>query len=386
MNMLRSLVIAWLQLSFGRVRLLLAVLGVVFADVLMWMQLGFMDACPNCAKVVNERLNADLVVVSHLSESTFRLSSFSARVLHRVPAHPDVVAVQAGLTGVANWRNPWDGREFTVLVYGFEPYELPLFVPELEEQWSAVRQSDVCLFDDRSRPEFGPVAETLHEGKVVQVEINHRKLNVAGAVRIGASFAADGSVVTTDSNFHRIFPSRKRGAIDLGLVRLRPGADVRLVKSQLQSLLSTDVVVLTIPELVDYELRFWEQNSPIGVMFTMGAAIGFLVGFVIVYQILHTDITSYLPQYATLKAIGFTSGYLWRLVLVEALFLALLGYIPGTAVAAGLYRLTTEATYLPMEFTGQRAVQMLVLTIAMCFFSGAMAVRKLRTADPADVM
>ncbi len=384
--MLRSLKIAMMQLSYCRVRLLVAVLGVVFADVLMWMQLGFLDACPNCAKVVNERLNADLVVVSPLSESTFRLKSFSERILHRIPAHPYVMTVQSGLTGIANWRNPWDGREFTVLVYGFEPFDQPLFIPGLEQQWSDVRQRDVCLFDDRSRPEFGPVAETLAKGEAVQVEINHRQLTVSGSVRIGASFAADGSVITSDTNFYRIFPDRKHGVIDMGLIRLRKGADVELVKSQLQAELSPDVVVLTIPDLVEYELRFWEQNSPIGVMFTMGAAIGFLVGFVLVYQVLHTDVINHLPQYATLKAVGFTTGYLWRLVMFAAIALALLGYVPGTLLAAGLYRATSEATHLPMEFTWPRAIQMLALTVAMCIFSGAMAIRKIRTADPASVM
>lgn len=383
--MRRSLRISWQQLSFGRVKLLLAVMGVVFADLLMWMQLGFLDACPNCATVVNKRLNADLVVISPLSESTFRLSSFPSRVLQRVPAHPDVVAVQSGLTGIATWRNPWDGREFTVLVYGFEPYELPLFVPGLAEHWNDLRQTDVCLFDDQSRPEFGPVAESLLKGKSVQVEINHRKLNVAGAVRIGAHFAADGSVITSDSNFRRIFPKRKPGVVDLGLVRLRPGAEPKVVQSQLQSLLSSEAVVLTIPELIAYELRFWEQNSPVGVMFTMGAAIGFVVGLVIVYQILHTDVTNHLPQYATLKAIGFSSGYLWRLVMLEALTLSILGYLPGTLLAAGLYRMTAEATYLPMEMTWSRAVQVLLLTIAMCMFAGTVAIRKMRTADPADI-
>lgn len=383
--MLRSLIIAWSQLSFVRTRLLLAVLGVVFADVLMWMQLGFLDACPNCARVVNERLNADLVVISPLSESTFRLASYPARVLHRVPAHPDVTSVQAGLLGVGNWRNPWDGREFTVLVYGFEPYELPMFVPGLEEHWGDIRQLDVCVFDEQSRPEFGPVAETLGTGQSVNVEINRRKLHVAGSVQIGASFAADGSIVTSDSNFRRMFPTRKSGVIDLGLVRLRKGADPQVVKAELQALLARDAVVLTIPELIDYELRFWEQNSPIGVMFTMGAAIGFLVGFVIVYQILYTDVINHLPQYATLKAMGFTDGYLLRHVLRQALLLVGLGYVPGAVLAWGMYSLTACATHLPMQITSERAVQILALTLTMCVLAGTVAMRRLRTSDPADL-
>jgi putative ABC transport system permease protein len=183
----------------------------------------------------------------------------------------------------------------------------------------------------------------------------------------------------------RTFPERKHGWIDFGMIRLKPGADIKTVQADLQALVGRDVSVLTRPEFVAFEKAYWQKNAPIGFIFTMGTAIGFLVGFVVVYQILHTDVANHLPQYATLKAIGFTHGFLLRVVLQESFILAVLGYLPSTVIAYGMYRVAAEATHLPLQVTASRAVLILVLTILMCFFSGSVAVRKLRSADPADV-
>jgi putative ABC transport system permease protein len=113
--------------------------------------------------------------------------------------------------------------------------------------------------------------------------------------------------------------------------------------------------------------------------------VGFLVGFAIVYQVLFSDVNNHLPQYATLKAIGYSDNYLRRLVLEEAVILSLLGYFPGAALAGALYMLTAQATSLPMHMAGERGLLIFVLTVAMCSFSGLVAMRKLKQSDPADV-
>jgi putative ABC transport system permease protein len=142
---------------------------------------------------------------------------------------------------------------------------------------------------------------------------------------------------------------------------------------------------MTSKEFVAYEKNYWSTNSPIGFIFSMGMVIGFFVGFIVVYQILYTDVTNHLPQYATLKAIGYTDGYLLRLVLEEAAILAVIGYIPGTIIAGLLLKVAADATYLPLGLSLYRGIQLFAFTIIMCGFSAAMAVRKLRAADPADV-
>jgi putative ABC transport system permease protein len=113
--------------------------------------------------------------------------------------------------------------------------------------------------------------------------------------------------------------------------------------------------------------------------------VGFLVGFVVVYQILYTEVTNHLPQYATLKAMGFSDGYLLKVVFSQALLLSVLGYFPGFVLALGLYRVATNAIQMQFEMTLQRAVLVFCLTVVMCCLSAMMAINRIRTADPAEV-
>jgi putative ABC transport system permease protein len=106
---------------------------------------------------------------------------------------------------------------------------------------------------------------------------------------------------------------------------------------------------------------------------------------VIVYQILFADVSQHLREYATLKAMGYSNRFLSSVVLQEAAILSVLGYLPGLAITFGLYRATAEATRLPLELEGGRALLVLGLTLAMCGGAALIALRKVRSADPAEV-
>jgi putative ABC transport system permease protein len=136
---------------------------------------------------------------------------------------------------------------------------------------------------------------------------------------------------------------------------------------------------------MNVEKDFWQNISPIGTIFGVGVFMGFLVGSIIVYQILYTDVSDHLSEYATLKAIGYRDGFLFSIVLKEALLLSILGYIPGLAMSYGFYILTSQATGLPITMTMQRAVMVFIFTIVMCAGSGALAMRRIRSADPAEI-
>ena len=127
------------------------------------------------------------------------------------------------------------------------------------------------------------------------------------------------------------------------------------------------------------------MNTPIGFIFRLGVAMGFIVGVILVYQVLSTDVNSHLQEYATFRAMGYTQRYLLGIVLEEAIILAVLGFIPGVAISSILYHLTRQATSLPIYLTVARAMGILITTIFMCLISGAIATRKLQSADPADI-
>lgn len=201
----------------------------------------------------------------------------------------------------------------------------------------------------------------------------------------GSSFAADGNVITSDSTFLQIFPQRQSDRIEVGLIDLKPGVDPVQVQSQIAAMLPKDVKVLTPEEFAKNEKQYWANGSGIGFVFGLGVIVGFIVGIVIVYQILYSDVSQHLPQYATLKAMGYSDRYLLGILLQEALLLALLGYLPGLLLSWGLYQLAYSATLLPIAMKLERAISVLILTIVMCSVSGVFAMKRLRSADPADV-
>jgi putative ABC transport system permease protein len=222
--------------------------------------------------------------------------------------------------------------------------------------------------------------------KVVESEVDNRRVRVDGLFTIGASFGADGNLVTSDLNFMRIFSTRRtRGLIDIGIVHLQPGTDVKVVVDKMRATLPKDVRISTKEEFVNFEKKYWQESTSIGFVFTLGAAMGFIVGIVIVYQILYTDVTDHLPEYATLKAMGYKDIYFLGVVFQEALILAILGYLPGFGVSLVLYNLGRNATSLPMYMTLAKAMTVFIMTVVMCSVSGAIAVRKLQAADPADI-
>jgi putative ABC transport system permease protein len=173
--------------------------------------------------------------------------------------------------------------------------------------------------------------------------------------------------------------------VDLVAIRLREGADLRDAQARLRALLPPDVMVMTQDELRAHERSYWENATPIGFIFAFGSAMGLVVGMVIVYQILFSDIASHLKEYATLKAMGYSGSYLARVVLGAALILAVAGFLPGLGLSFLLYGFVGSATFLPLRLDLPMAVTVFVMIFVMCAVAGLLAVRKLRDANPADM-
>jgi putative ABC transport system permease protein len=377
--------LAWRQLRRQKVRFAVAIAGVAFAVVLMFMQVGFRDALFLGAVNLHQRLEADLVLIQPNYNILAFPTTFSRRRLYQALGFRGVRSVTPLYTAVGRWKNPVTGRTRDIFTIGIDPSEEVLDIPEVNARRTVIRYPDVVLYDELSRPEFGPVAATLRAGEEVVTEVSQRRVTVEGLFPLGVSFGIDATIITSDLNFLRLFPYRTPGSISLGLIRAEPGADPRTVRDRLAAALPKDVEVLTKQEYMDREVHYWATATPIGYVFTFGVVMGLVVGGIIVYQILFADISDHLAEYATLKAMGYTNRYLAALVLMEALILAVAGYLPGLAVCHWLYGITQSATMLPMRLTAERAVLVLGLTAVMCAGSGVVAMRKLRAADPADI-
>ena len=185
--------------------------------------------------------------------------------------------------------------------------------------------------------------------------------------------------------FIKINPNRRIvEKIDMGAIKLKDSADTKQVLANLKANLSKDLTIFTLQEFIDFEKQYWSVRTPIGFILNLMLIMASVVGVVIVYQILYSNIATQFIAYATLKAIGYANGYLLNVVFQQALILALLGYIPGFIVSIGLYDFAMKVTKLPIVMTSNNALLVLVSTVLICITSGALAINKLRSADPAD--
>jgi len=379
--------LGWLQLSHEKGRLLVAISGIAFADVLMFMQLGFQGALFNSNTKLNRSLNADIVLISPKAKNMQSLSTFSRRRMYQAKDITGVKSAQPMYVNVVKWKNPQTLQEKSIQLLGIEPDQPPLDLPELKQQSQLLKLPDTFLFDTGTKGEYTEVISQVEQGKAVSTEIEGRTINIKGLFFLGTSFGADGNLITSGDNFLRLFSKRQASSINLALINVEQGYDPVEVARDLKYRFKDfdDIQVLTHEEFIQFEMDFWSRESPVGFIFGLGTAMGFIVGVIIVYQVLSTDVNAHMKEYATFKAMGYRNFYLLGVVFEEALILALLGFIPGSVVPLGLYQLTKRATNLPIAMTVGRAVTVFILTVIMCAISGAIATRKVQSADPADM-
>ncbi|WP_373525590.1 ABC transporter permease DevC [Nostoc sp.] len=384
-KLFRKTPLAWRQLMKEKTRLVVAVAGITFADTLMFIQLGFESALFDSAMKPHRNLQADLVLINPQFQTLFSVKNFSRERLYQALGYEGVQSVNSVYINTGQWRNPKTRLDRAILVWGVDPVEPAFKSIEIKQNQEQLKQLDQVLFDQAGRLEYGTVGDIFKKTGNFETELNNRAVNVKGLFSEGASFAADGNVIASDSTFLRLFPETKPDRIAVGLIALKPGINPEKVRSQLALDLPKDVRVLTPEEFAKVERSYWQASTPIGFIFGLGVGVGFIVGIVIVYQILYSDVSDHLPEYATLKAMGYTDNYLLGVLIQEAFLLAVLGFLPGFILSSGLYQVAYAATLLPIFMTIERAIQVWILTVIMCSISGAIAMRKLRAADPADI-
>ncbi|MCP9846947.1 FtsX-like permease family protein [Synechococcus sp. Lug-A] len=377
--------LGWLQLRHDRGRFVVAIAGIAFADVLMFMQLGFQSALYDSNTRLSRAFQGDVVLISPKALNLQNLSTFPRRRLLQAMDVPGVKDAQSLYLNNLTWRNPQTLRNSTVQVLGFDPDAAVLDLPEVNAQAGKLKEPDTVLFDRGSRGQYARMIQRLDNGERVTAEAERRTISIGGLFRLGASFGADGTLMAGDQTFLRMFPRRDPGGVSLGLLTLAPGADPAQVVAELSRHLGDDVKVLTKDDYVTFEENYWRVASPVGFIFGLGTAMAFMVGVVIVYQVLSTDVNAHIREYATFKAMGFRNRYLLAVVFEQALILAALGFLPGVVMPLGLYALAAKATSLPIAMTASRALLVFVLTLAMCMASGAIATRRLQEANPADL-
>lgn len=371
--------VAWRILLDEKSRSALAIAGTFIAILLVFLQLGFYFSVPKGGWQFYNKMQFDLMLTSSAYISQGRSNAFPRRRIYQAMEAPGVETATALYQASADWISQEGRRARTVFVMGFDP-DKPVFdVPGIIAARDLMRTRDTILVDSSSRADLGP----LQIGR--PVEINRRSVTIGGIYDLGLGFLGLAVAVLSDQNFIRLFPDRGLEAVNLGLVKLKADADPELVAAQLRRIIPPDTQVLTRDQLADHEAAFWVSQTSTGLVFGFGVIVAFIVGLVILNQTLSSEISRNLPEYATLKAMGYADRDIAGIVVCLALSIAAIAYVLACLVAAALYAIVRQMTPMPIEMTGTRAGGVLVLVAVMSVGSALFALRALRRADPVDL-
>ncbi len=382
--------LAWKNLTHDVRRLLVAVSGVAFAVILIFMELGFLNALLESTVQVLRRLKGEIVLVSRAQYALIAAERFDIRRLYDAKEVPGVASVSPiYLESTAALLRSGNQRGHPIRVIAVREGDDVLDIPQLEEFRNELHGESAALVDVKSRRKFRfPRGDKPLES--YRGELNGRQARLVGQFRLGVDFATDGNLLMSAANFAKYFTFRAGGGdplklVDLGVVRLEPNADAGAVLEELRSTLPTDIEALPKERLIQREMTFWRKNAPLGYIFMVGATMGFVVGIVICYQIVYADIADHMREFATLKAMGYGGTYFLGLVLEQCLYLSVLGFVPGWIISWISYRVLAEVTGLTMSLSPLLALAVLLITALMCTISGTLAVSKLLAADPAEL-
>jgi len=389
--MILNIPLAWLQLVKQKVRFFVALAGIAFISVLMFMQIGFQDALYASATQVHKHLQGDLFLISSQYKSLTSTQSFPRSRLYQILGFNGIESVEPLYVQFAKLKNPINGRKYPIYVLGFDPVKSIFRLPEVEQNFQLLKIPDQVFFDRAARPEFGPIAEYFQKNQPITMEIFSYlgtiayKVKVSGLFTLGPSFGVDGNLIVSSSTFLKIFPERRANELDIGSIHLQPNVNPKTILATLSNSLPKDVTVMTRQEFIDFEKNYWTLRTPIGFVFNLMVMMGFVVGVIVVYQILYSNISTHFVQFATLKAMGFRNKYLLNVVFQQAVILAILGYVPGFAISLGLYDIAKDATKLPIVMDLNKGLLVFTSVIFMCLTSGFFSTNKLRKVDPAEI-
>jgi len=359
-------------------RFLLSVAGVSFAVMVMFMEIGFLSGFKDGQKNLLIHLNGDLVIINKDRETmvAFEKTITLAR-LNQAREFPEVREVVPLYEGYVSIKNPQSGNLRRVNLLAYPAASAAVAIPGLTEGAAALRRTDMFLWDEWSRPVFGD----LHVGSVV--EIAGRRLRLAGTFALGANFMRDGCIVLGDAAWFALGGDPDK--VSIGLIRVQPGASLAALQAKLRASMPADFEVFNHDALSAREDDYIVRETPVGVIFGSGLVIGFVIGVVICYQTLYNEVLDHLPQYATIRAMGFADRYLRGIVLREAVYLGIIGFLPGVAMSFLLYAYLSVGSGLAMVLTPGRIALVFALTIPMCCAAGLLSLRKALQADPAEV-
>jgi putative ABC transport system permease protein len=376
--------IGWLQLTHNRTRFAAALAGVAFANVLVFVQLGIMNSMGAATLRPYQFFQADVMISAGDANSLTDGGNVARQWLLQAMADPDV----ADGIGLFIANVPWDRgeKDISLTTFGIDPAKPGFLAPEISGDIALLQVQDAAVLDRLARGLGKDEAAAIRPQSPLSFETQGRTLTAYATFAGGGGFGGDGYMLVSDQTFLSLFPARSSAAPDHILLTLRPGAQPEAVIARLKTLISDPGLrIRTYAQAADDDLRYQQTKRPTGIIFGFGVLIGVLVGLVIVYQVLSTDVADHLREYATFKAMGYGPGFFLGVVFEEALVLGIMGFVPGLIVGTAILTLMGKITTLPLAMTPSMALSVFLGTVVFSSLSGAIATRRLAAADPADL-
>src|SRR5579875_586624 len=352
-------------LAHDKRRTALAVIGIFLAIVLVFFELGLFFAVPRGGLLLYDHMRFDLMLTSNQYEYLSDPGAFAKSWLERVRAVPQVARVMPVYFASAKWQSGVGGRWPDLFVIGFSTAASPFTGGGIDRQIAVLRRPDTILVDATTRPLFGP----LTPGRVVTID--GRRETIGGTYRLGTGFMGLGVALVGQRNFVRLFPLRGLDLVNLGAIALKPGVDPDRAAQEIRKIVPGDLRIFTRRQLEAHEIAYWTTRSAVGLM--------------IVYQALATQISRHLPQFATLKAIGYGERSLYAALAAMAVMIMTAGFVPAALAALWLYAIIRRTTLLPTAMTGKEIVLVIAASLAIAVISALLSAASLRRADPAEV-
>lgn len=376
--------IGWLQLTHSRNRFVAALAGVAFANVLVFVQMGIMNSMATATLKPYGFFQADIMISASDANSMSEGGNVARQWMLQAMAHPDVTAGLGLFTASVSWQR--ETNALGLITFGIDPTQPDFLAPDIAAKVAPLQLQMSGLLDRLSRGLPRDLAAGIRPQSPLSFEANDKTLTLYDTFAGGGGFGGDGYLMVSDQTFLSLFKDRRSAAPDHILLKLRPGADAALVSADLRGLISDKTLrIRSYAEAAQEDLTYQQTRRPTGIIFGFGVIIGVLVGLVIVYQVLSTDVADHMREYATFKAMGYGPAFFFTVVLEEALILGLFGFIPGALAGTALLTLMGKLTTLPLAMTPGMILSVFVGTLAFSTLSGIIATRKLAAADPAEL-
>ncbi|MFL0691874.1 MAG: FtsX-like permease family protein [Agrobacterium tumefaciens] len=376
--------IGWLQLTHNRTRFAAALAGVAFANVLVFVQLGIMNSMGAATLRPYDFFQADIMISAGDASTLTDGGNVARQWLLQALGDPDVAA---GM-GLFIANVPWDRgeKDISLTTFGVDPIKTEFQSQDIASDLNLLQVRDAAILDRLARGLAKDEAASIRPQTPLSFETQGRTITAYATFSGGGGFGGDGYMLVSDQTFLSLFPTRSSSAPDHILLNLRPGAETGDVIARLKTLISDPSLrIRSYQDAAQEDLRYQQTKRPTGIIFGFGVLIGVLVGIVIVYQVLSTDVADHLREYATFKAMGYGPRFFLGIVFEEALVLGIMGFIPGLVVGTTILTLMGKITTLPLGMTPSMAMTVFLGTIVFSALSGAIATRRLGAADPADL-